>query len=180
MDMIDTPKDESGLLARLAELELDRLTEYRTLISEQHVHAFRWLIASLLAVNGGLAITTLTNHLISRQLSPVPVSLFFLGVVAALLSAEFSQFSYDLFQKPVNEWIAYWAQVAHEKQRNLFLETELEAKMRASVTYSRRVGFCSWLSGIFFVVGCAFLAFGLWDNSKPDANCSSTAIEKRK
>jgi hypothetical protein len=152
---------EKVLLVRLAELELERLIEYRRLISDQHVQAYRWLVASLLAVNGGLALSVLNGQTTVSIWRVVAASIFFVGIMTALLSAKFSQSSYDRFAPVVNEWIGYWAKVAVEQERRIDLELALEGDLRKAGNYSKRVGRCGWLSAFAFAIGCTVVALGL-------------------
>lgn len=147
---------------RLAELEIERLRHDRENNSDQHMASFRWLLASLLAVNGGLAIAVLGSDDIGAHAKAVAGSLSFFGVALALLSAKLAQMANDAFAPIINKNIGYWGSVAEYRLRVPEDEERLNAEIKATAKRSKWVPITGWLSGMAFGLAATTVGVALW------------------
>lgn len=146
-------KETSDLdgLRRAAELELQFLIAARDRVIDDTLSMGKWLLASLLAVNGGAALAVLSSTHLSQPL--IPSAFFAAGVAMALLNGVVSQ-SVSLTQiskfAPI---IGYWLSVAQDGERLDDLEETHRQIGQRMIVVSRLAAVPGWLSGIAFVGG---------------------------
>jgi hypothetical protein len=142
------------LPARFAEEKLRRTSEARLILIEEHSAAFKWLVASFLAVNGGglLALGDLKIDLAQKQLAG---SAFWFGIVCALGIAWQSQVIGRKAINKLSESELLWLSAIETGELDVAEGQRLENEFKAiSVWPARAFG---WASLLAFSVG-VFLA----------------------
>jgi hypothetical protein len=120
----------------------------------------KWLIASLLALNGGAAIALLNAH--DKVYDPiVPGSLFVLGIVFALLNGWLIQLFSLGDVKAMQEAVGYWLSVVHDGERDEALEGEMQKTFAKGDRENNIAASAGWISLLLFLSGCAALAANL-------------------
>ncbi len=150
-----------AVLKACARIEADSLTDGVKLVLEQHSSAFKWLNASLLAVNGGGAIAVLAAANLSNSTKLYACTGFFFGILFALLSARLSQSTAIRAVLPFKNQIFYWTRVSITGEQY----TDREAELRQEAVKAQRWAFigqaCGWLSATAFMTGAISIALGL-------------------
>ena len=79
---------------------------------EEHSASFRWLMASLLAINAG-ALTMVKDAFTANAVwAGVAGTSFFIGIACALLIARFGQKAIQAMIGPLSEAVAFWSIVS--------------------------------------------------------------------
>ena len=170
----DLPKDHEPNWAKLAAHEEKKtLDEIRQSLWSEHTHLFRWLTASLLAINGGAAIALLNAESLTGNTQLVSGGLFTMGILAALLIGVFGQRATQNTLPKLQKLAGYWLAVSSDGIREETLENDLIADLN-------RVGFAGhasriagWISAILFA--CGVLVIGADVGQKEEANGESTS-----
>ncbi|QEA16058.1 hypothetical protein [Novosphingobium ginsenosidimutans] len=133
----------------------------------------KWVLTSLLAINGGAAIATW-----GLQMSPgskvASCAVFVVGVLLALLSAHLSVKSLPERMVPIGQAIGYWISVKYDGERVADLETHEINIGSVNKAASRGPEAVSWLSALAFVIGVALAGWGALPHN------ASTIIEGSK
>lgn len=151
-----------ALVRRIAETEIANLLESKRALLEQHSASFRWLTASLLAVNGGGIVALVGQLNMPRVYVAGSGFLFFLGIIMALLCAWFSQRANRAMLNPVAEFLGFWLSVAHEGELDLEALKTMEHKMAKATKVARPTQISGWLSAIAFSMGVLLAGTGYW------------------
>lgn len=154
-------EDSKAMVRRVAELEIASLAESRKMLLEEHSAAFRWLVASLLATNGGAAVAILNMRSLENSLKLWPCVCFFVGVLLALLIGPLSQRANRRMIEPLGHLMGYWVSVAvdgihDEAVHKPFVQATTKAMRKAWLTQ-----IAGWLSAIAFAIGAVFSAYAL-------------------
>lgn len=145
------------VIRRIAELELTSTAQSRVTVLEEHSAAFRWLLASMLVVNGGAIATSVQAGYFRDWLSLLSGSVFVFGVLGALLSAWFSQRANRAMLEPLATITVYWLGVAETGTAD---EDELKTILEKVETATKKAlptQICGWLSSICFLIGCSLM-----------------------
>lgn len=157
--------------------EIDNLKVIRSTAWDEHTHSFRWLMASLLAVNGGACLSIFDKPGISYALRLLACGSFTIGIVAALLVAVFGQRSIQKSLGPLQRQIGYWMTVASDGLRDEKVEADLAKELEDSAKTGLASRIAGWVSAIGFVLGVISVGFGLEPASKPSRNTAEAAAE---
>jgi hypothetical protein len=149
----EADQSEKGWLRKAALEEIDHLKLVRATSWEQHSHSFKWLMASLLAVNGGALLAVFDSQYVSLGYQAFASGCFVIGIMAALLVAVFGQRSIQKSFPPLQKIIGYWMTVVEDGERLESLETDLNNELQTAVKYGRGAQICGWLSALAFLVG---------------------------
>lgn len=145
-------KDASGELFNkaLAARVVTRIDRHQSFVADQVSSMAKWLMASLLGINGAGAIAVLNAAKESTDLA-IPGLLFVLGTGAALLSGVTMQKFYNGVSEPLLAQDSYWTEVAIRGTRSVSTEQENSE----SFTKSHRLAFLpptlGWISGFLFL-----------------------------
>jgi len=137
---------------RIGAVAAGRLEAHAASANDQLVKTSNWLNASLLAVNGGGAITVFNGaeHIGGRGAAG---AVFVAGIVFALLSATAIQAVIAKQQLPLEIWIGYWRGVEFSGER----DDESEVKLAAPITIWEKRAWIApalgWVSGLLFLAG---------------------------
>jgi len=150
---------------KLAAVEVVRqLSESRQLLLEQHSHSFKWLTASLLAINGGAALAVLSNESIESEAKVIAGAFFSIGIFLALLIGVLSQRANQLALVPLNNAMGYWLAVAQDGERFEELEEEHQRQFKPVQRLSLASQILGWLSACLFCAGIVTTGLGLTEH----------------
>lgn len=152
--------------------EIANLKQIRTVAWEEHSQAYRWLMASLLGINGGACIAILGSEQVGVWSKIYAGGCWTIGILASLLIAVFGQHSVQKSLDPLQKFIGYWMTVHSDGVRADGIENDLLNELKAS----SKIGFGSriagWVAASAFLAGAIFAGQGLAD----DADCSASAL----
>ncbi|WP_147373702.1 hypothetical protein [Hephaestia caeni] len=152
---------DDELIRELAKFQLHTLAELRQLIWEQSTSSYKWLNASLLAVNGGAALSIISSEEFSYTSREGAVVAFLAGILFALLGARIGQHFAHKSIPHVQEFSAYWLRVAVRGERDEDIENEIHGQMQQSARFGWTAQACGWVSIVAFVIGVLVAGFGL-------------------
>lgn len=119
----------------------------------------RWLLATLVAVNGAAAISTL-----SLKMMPVAklgsASAFLAGILAAIGAGCWSLYSFNRVTAGAGTMVAYWLSVANDAPRVEVLETTMRKNLEQAIG-SRGTHLLVLISVVTFLLGCGAAGWGL-------------------
>jgi hypothetical protein len=166
---IDFPKE-------LAANELARTSESRRLIIDEHSASFRWLMASLLAINSG-GLFLLKDMAIADPAWQISAAIcFYLGIVAALAVAWFGQRSNRRSIQAAVNVESFWAVVSSTGR----LDQEAHSELIQSISTAAKPGFsrhAGWLSLLFFTGGLVSAGCGSVLLHQPVSQTHSPAVQ---
>lgn len=148
-----TATDLRDNVYRRAQYQLAALAESRSKLIDEHSAAFRWLIASLLAVNGGSALALFGNQQIGYLDKFWAGTYFSIGILLALVCAYFSQGAARRMFAPIGALASFWINVESaadfdEEHYKLLLKD-----VDTAAAGSLRTRIAGWLSAIAFCAG---------------------------
>jgi alpha-beta hydrolase superfamily lysophospholipase len=148
---------EKDFPRELAEAKLRRTTEARQRLVDEHSASFRWLMASLLAINGGGLVTMASlADMVSNKASLVAsAGAFWLGILAALGVASLGQVINRKAANVLSEIELFWTVVAI--YGNLDPEEGQKLDDKYDSVSSRSAKWCGFLAVACFSVGLAIL-----------------------
>lgn len=140
-----------------AEHEVNYLIKARDVNFEQYGAMSRWLLASVLAINGAGALATINAT--DRVLSPaLPASCFVTGMMLTLIAGLVYQHQHFMAIKPTLESLGYWAAVSGDGVRILAKEKELQAKSVTTGGHKLIPVIIAFLAVVAFLCGAYSLA----------------------
>lgn len=152
---------ENDWIKSAAAEEFKSLSDMRSRILDEHSHTFRWLIGSLLAINGGAAIAALNSELIPAYFKILSGICFGLGIIAALLIGVIAQRVGVKTLRPLAEYQGYWLSVIDNGELDEELEAQYKDMLRDSSRWAWTSPAMGWISAILFIGGLAFMGTGL-------------------
>ena len=172
MRLLSDRVEEGGGVSEMTESEIENykegakaeiafLNETRQMVLEQHSHSFKWITASLLAINGAAAISILNTDKLIVYWKIYSGIFFCIGILLALLVAVSAQKISLKGLIPIQRQIGYWISVSYDGERVEAVETELNKEFAAAMRFSWLVPALGWLSALMFVVGLGVSAKGL-------------------
>ena len=119
----------------------------------------RWLLATLVAVNGAAAITILPLKMASGAKLGGSVA-FLLGILAALGAAIWSLYAFKRVSNSAGTMLGYWLTVANDGARLEALEASMKRHFDQAIG-SRGTHYLVFASVAAFLVGCALAGWGM-------------------
>lgn len=152
--------------------EIENLKTIRATAWDEHTHVFRWLMASLLAINGAACLAVVGQAAMPLDYRLWACGAFVTGILSALLVAVLGQRSIQNSLLPLQKYIGYWMTVADDGERDESVETALnnELKISANIGFASR--FVGWISACAFLCGVLVAGFGM--TQKPIVPSGST------
>jgi hypothetical protein len=120
----------------------------------------RWLLATLVVINGAAAIAVLPLK-IANGAKLGSAGAFLLGVVAALGAGIWSLYAFKRVSVAANTMMGYWLTVAGDGQRLAALEATMKSHMDQAIG-SRGTHVFIFGSVVAFLVGCVLTGWGLF------------------
>jgi len=119
----------------------------------------RWLLATLVVVNGAGAIAVLPLR-IADAAKLGGAGAFLLGILAALGAGIWSLYQFKRVSIAANTMMGYWLAVAGDGQRLAALETTMKRHMDQAIG-SRGTHLFVFASVAAFLIGCVLTGWGL-------------------
>jgi hypothetical protein len=142
---------------RLAIYQRELMQSAATAATSEAVALQRWVLTSLLAINGAAAVAVWQGDLPPSG-KILACSIFAVGLILALLTAQTSVGNLPKLLEPVHQLAFYWYSVEDDGIRDPDME-ELD-EMKARVDSIRRLPvMLGWLSIFCFIVGLASTGF---------------------
>jgi hypothetical protein len=145
----------------LAEHSIEGLKRGRDVIIDQHADSFKWILASLLTINSGGAISLLSSSSLSPDVKVESGSFFILGIMTAILIAVISQKLSQRAFPIINSQIGLWLSVLEDGM----IPNNLEEVENLNSIEMRRfqwiIPAVGWVSAICFLCGVISIGNGL-------------------
>jgi len=119
----------------------------------------RWLLATLVVINGAAAIAVLPLKT-SNAVKLGGAGAFLFGILAALGAGLWSLYTFKRVSIAANTMMGYWLTVAGDGPRVAALEATMKTHMDQALG-SRGTHFFVFASVAAFLAGCAFTGWGL-------------------
>jgi hypothetical protein len=119
----------------------------------------RWLLATLVVINGAAAIAVLPLKMATGAKLGGAVA-FLLGILAAVGAGLWSLYEFKRVSIAANTMMGYWLTVAEDGQRVAALEETMKRHMDQAIG-SRATQLFVFASVAAFLGGCAFAGWGL-------------------
>lgn len=157
LDLNECP-ETNKLIANMA---LETLKPSVTMAMEQMASLARWLLATLVTINGGALVSLLS---VSDKVLPSNMlwaaSLFTLGIVLSIAAATLSALTSAIPMRTVGAMIGYWTTVADDGERLEEQEIKLEHAQRRTKINLWRNSAVGLLSLVSFVAGIVVVMSG--------------------
>ena len=125
----------------------------------------RWLLATLVLINGAAPISLLPLEMATGA-KLAAAGAFLVGILAALGAGSWSLYVFKRVSIAAGTMLAYWVTVANDGSREEALEALMKRHMDQAIG-SRATHFLIFASVAAFIVGCAFVAWGLLSQARP-------------
>ena len=165
--------EDFPLLKMAALEEIKSLADARTRLFDEHSHAFRWLTASLLAINAGAAVATLNTDFLSAHSKIASGAFFGIGLLVALIVGVLSQQQNRKLVPIVQRQIGYWMTVADDGERSEEFEETLATEVTTALKWAWTVPATGWVSALIFLAGIVVMGAGLIDHEREAKNVKS-------
>ncbi len=153
---------ETDTIREIARFVLDSTSKLQDRLLDENSAAFRWLMASLLAINGGAALGIMSSNIVARVGIVYAGSSFTVGTVFAILLGLVTARSAEKAFEPIASMNEFWLNVALSGQ---FDEVELKAKMKSLESRVSPSKLASYLTGFlslgFFLLGVVITGHSL-------------------
>ena len=124
----------------------------------------RWLLATLVLINGAAAISLLPLDMATGAKLGA-AGAFLMGILSALGAASWSLYAFKRVSIAAGTMLAYWLTVADDGSRLEALEATMKRQLDQAVG-SRATHLLVFASVVAFVVGCALASWGLLSEGK--------------
>lgn len=165
---------DPGLTRELAKFELAAIAESRKQLTDEHSAAFRWLTASLLAVNGASALSLFGSVLVDKDVKLSSGLAFFVGTIAALLCSYLSQGAVRRIFLPLNQLAGYWIAVSQHGEHQPEIYEKIVSEVQQAARGSLLTRIAGWTSLVAFAVGV--LGIGLRQYAADTVVCGDKPI----
>ena len=144
---------ELDAMRRLAAFEVTAAEESRAKLIDEHSAAFRWMIASLFALNGGAVLTIFGSENLGVQPTLPAFWVFFAGIVATFIAVLFGQLSDRGMIAQMHKWGLYWTTVGSFNERDETQENSIKQHIQNAERWGRWARIQAIFAMIFFVLG---------------------------
>lgn len=145
----------------VAELALEALKPSVGMVAEQIGALSRWLLATLVTINGGaiLALLSIIEHMDDKH-TLIAAILFIFGIVFAILAATVAVTATAVPLATLGQMIGYWSMVAQDGERLGEIEKKLKIGENRTKNQMRHNAIIGALSLAFFVAGVITIIVG--------------------
>jgi len=165
---------------RIAKAQLNAATKASDRLLEEHSAAFRWLMASFLAINGGGLLVLKDLGAPWNKYEIAAGFAFYAGIVAALAIAWLGQKASRAALTPFSKLSSFWTTVAATGEYSITDHREILAEFPLVERKSRFAPLAGWLALLAFTFGLILLGAG--QGSKQVSlkkNSEATTIEAK-
>ncbi len=144
---------------RQAEIQLQTVNSSHERLLEEHSAAFRWLMASFLAINGG-GLLVLKDLGTPWNLPEMLAALaFYIGIVLTLAIAWLGQRAARAAITPISKLSGFWSMVAATGEYDQDQHQEVISEFPKAMKKIRFAPFAGWGSLIAFTVGLGLVGW---------------------
>ncbi|MBB4100162.1 hypothetical protein [Sphingomonas kyeonggiensis] len=148
----------------------------KSLIEETSA-SYRWLMASMLAINGAAAAAVLNGAMLPPAHKAAPLLFFYIGTMAALAIAFFGQLANRAMIAPVGNALVFWTQVKADQSLDEARWREIEAAITAAQKKGAASKLSGWISAAAFSLGILAAAISVFAvPAKADAQPGSHSV----
>ena len=151
-------KSKMDAIKTLADFEAAAAVESRSKLIDEHHSAFRWIIASLFALNGGAILSIFGKMGFGADPTFLAFWVFFGGIISTFLTVVTAQISDRLMIARMHGWGLYWKIVGATGVRNEEQESEIKAGISMAEKWGRFARLLAVFSMIWFVLGVVTVA----------------------
>jgi hypothetical protein len=144
---------------RLADYAIDTFKHSQNVLFDQHSAAYKWLLASLLAINGAGLLALFDASTMPPEFRIAACALFYVGVISALLMAYLNQFSMLAATAPLSEATAHWIYVSETGETDAAGWAAIEAKLQTHKKKSDKIQIIGWISVIAFSLALTVIGY---------------------
>jgi len=123
----------------------------------------RWLLATLVAINGAAAIYALPLKMVAEAKLGAALAFLF-GILAALGAGIWSLYAFKRVSIAANTMMGYWLSVGGDGQRLAALEATMKRHMDQAIG-SKATHLFAFASITAFLLGCALATWGMLTKS---------------
>ena len=170
--LINLNKDD---FAAYAKVEQQVASDFAAQVQNQAAEMAKWLIASLLILNGGgaLAVLHAAGHIGCPRIA---ASLFICGIALALLNGWLLQVDGGNMGTAFRELARYYAHASASEKRDEAKESMLWQNVKTSGSMGRKPAHAGWASAILFLVGATILLASYQSQSRAAATVLKATV----
>lgn len=127
---------------------------------EEHSAAFRWLMASFLAINAGGLIVLKDFDVASWPLRIVAAAAFYIGAVSALAIAWLGQRSARAAIEPMSKLSVFWSITAEAGEIDQDQLAQLNEDVSGVTSKAKLAPYAGWVSLLAFTIGLTTIIVG--------------------
>jgi hypothetical protein len=143
---------------RIAEIQLESTVATKNSLLDEHSASFRWLMASLLAING-TGLISMKDVMGSGGIWTVSaIGSFYIGLCAALSVAWLSQRSVQAMIAPLSDLVAHWTMAAATGGFSVESHRQIVARFDEAQRSMKKPRIAGFISISAFTVGLVFLS----------------------
>ena len=174
MSEVDTTWDAQ--VKAIAANEVSSCISAKQTIIEEHSASFKWLMASMLAINAGglLKVGELESVSPAHQLTAAVA--FLIGILAALAIAWLGQIAGRKMIEPLAQAIAFWTMTSATGEFDEEEHNQVIANIQKSLKFGTRSRWAGWLSVLAFTTGIVAVLTGNIDPAPNAAHNHSTEV----
>jgi len=167
--------DETDVKA-IAMHELDAAKSSRQALLEEHSASFKWLMASMLALNSGglFALSDMAD--IEGAHRAASAIMFVIGILCALAIAWLGQISARKMLEPLSEMTSFWIVAAASGQFNEDEHSRIGSEIQSVIDKSKKARYCGWVSVVAFVLGVGSIGTGIEAAYSPASDAAVEAL----
>jgi len=128
---------------------------------EQHSALYRWILAARLSINGGVAIAVLSAAGIDGRASLISLALFSVGVVSAIIAAEFDQKALEKSFHVDADALGFWSKAAATGNFDATRLSEISQKAVVAAARNLPGKVAGWISLGTFICGVTVIGLSL-------------------
>lgn len=138
---------------KLAEFEASSAVETRSKLIDEHHSAFRWIIASLFALNGGAILSIFGRERFGLETVFPVFWIFFGGIISTFLTVVVSQMSDRLMIARMHQWGLYWTSVQVTAARDTQHEDQIKRGIATAEKWGRGSRYLAIFAMVWFALG---------------------------
>ena len=151
--MMSDTKDRIESVKRLAEFEVSAAVESRGKLIDEHHSAFRWVVASLFALNGGAILSILNKDELGIITILPAFWVFFAGILSTFFTVILAQISDRMMIARLHQWGLYWTSVGSTGVRDEAREVSIEDGISKAESWGQKARIFAAFAMIWFVFG---------------------------
>lgn len=145
-------------IRRLAAVNLNVILSLQNRLLDENSAASRWILASLLSINGGAAIAGISSNFVTLNGKFCGGVAFVFGIFFALILAYATTFSVKATTQPLVDLIDFWTTAAITGEVDRSDLSNKQQAVRSSVKpWSLICHLSGWLSLVSFTMGLAII-----------------------